>query len=1061
MRVRLSSLVTAIIVASLVSTDAIARDPWADSALNVDRFVLPAVGVISPDSTDLIPWPTYYGVHQTNAVNAAFDCSGTIGMPVLGRNNPYPFWPSSSFESPPGSGHQYLFAGTIWIGGIVGVDTVVSTGFSNWQYHQEMYPTGYSSTLQQGTVTPFGYPTATSYRAESDDTLHSGINYSADRFGNPYRPLGVTVVYRTHSFEGDRAEECIIYDALITNVGSQIIREGYCGIYLDADVYSTHGDLLGYTDDLAGSIRNRGIAYIVDNDGDPMQGTYSATRSPTKVIAFKYLNSSFVARDTNFNWWVPSNNPASDFGPRQKAFPRDFGAFGIGSPYGDGNEYYVMSTPEWDYDQVMTGTIQPDDPQWAYPNPATTSEAHRGGDTRFLMSIGPFDLKPDSTVRVQFAVFTADSVHADPFILDFVDIAPELYAPTLNLPNVVSNAAAADSLGDLMIDPALPPTGLHTIASTDSSATVGWDPWVFADIDSCDIFLSIIPDTAFRHAGLIPPWYQPTSLQLREQVTGTAASGLLTDLSPGVAYACNVAFRTGSQVGAPSAPALFRTPDARYAIQMQDSLLYVTPGDNSVVHWSGADAERIDHFNIYRFADTAEAGRRYTPFYSRQRLDIEPVDSVDIDSSRYYYYALPVYAQVPRDMRQFEDPAWTNGNVYAVAAVDSSGTEFPLSGLAIAYLVPSRTKDICVLTNSGGKINFVYGSTLKSFYSSVLSGYQYDIFSYLDTVSAGCGMYLDQCIDWRDFMRYRTLIIDDGLKDALFSSQFEERTSGYRRYLQSGGTIVYFGSFSQVGGNRLNATTNPAWFSLSHPVAADNFGVDSVFYTGLAYYNTHTTAPYVDSLFGFVRAESVIGGAPDLQLEVTFSPFTTDLATYWPVGTAPSVSAFGVNGRGEISHLYRSATPETSVNEGQPVGIVTQLAQGQTFLFGFHLWYMQEADARQLIDWIMERVPTDAPEQQESALPETFALAQNYPNPFNPNTIIAYSVPAKSHVRLEVFNILGQSVRTLVDESKGAGDYEVTWNGRDSRGQSVSTGVYLYRLRVGEAVLTKKMLLLK
>ncbi len=94
-------------------------------------------------------------------------------------------------------------------------------------------------------------------------------------------------------------------------------------------------------------------------------------------------------------------------------------------------------------------------------------------------------------------------------------------------------------------------------------------------------------------------------------------------------------------------------------------------------------------------------------------------------------------------------------------------------------------------------------------------------------------------------------------------------------------------------------------------------------------------------------------------------------------------------------------------------------------------------------------------------LPYRFELSQNYPNPFNPVTSIAYSLPARSHVTIEVYNVLGQKVRTLVEETKSAGSYRIEWNGNDDVGRPVSTGVYLYRFQAGNVVQTKKMLLLK
>jgi hypothetical protein len=96
-----------------------------------------------------------------------------------------------------------------------------------------------------------------------------------------------------------------------------------------------------------------------------------------------------------------------------------------------------------------------------------------------------------------------------------------------------------------------------------------------------------------------------------------------------------------------------------------------------------------------------------------------------------------------------------------------------------------------------------------------------------------------------------------------------------------------------------------------------------------------------------------------------------------------------------------------------------------------------------------------------SALPKAFSLSQNVPNPFNPTTAIAYAVPQPTHVKLEVMNVLGQTVRTLVDQYKAAGNYTVVWDSRDNNGQSVASGIYLYCLTAGEYAETRKMVLMK
>ena len=89
------------------------------------------------------------------------------------------------------------------------------------------------------------------------------------------------------------------------------------------------------------------------------------------------------------------------------------------------------------------------------------------------------------------------------------------------------------------------------------------------------------------------------------------------------------------------------------------------------------------------------------------------------------------------------------------------------------------------------------------------------------------------------------------------------------------------------------------------------------------------------------------------------------------------------------------------------------------------------------------------------------ALYPNYPNPFNPSTTIAFANSQTAPVKLEIFNLKGQRVKTLVDDTLPAGNHRVTWNGKDDAGRSVSSGVYMYRLTGPDYRKTLKMMLLK
>jgi len=99
---------------------------------------------------------------------------------------------------------------------------------------------------------------------------------------------------------------------------------------------------------------------------------------------------------------------------------------------------------------------------------------------------------------------------------------------------------------------------------------------------------------------------------------------------------------------------------------------------------------------------------------------------------------------------------------------------------------------------------------------------------------------------------------------------------------------------------------------------------------------------------------------------------------------------------------------------------------------------------------------TSRVEQLSPTAPKTFLLEQNYPNPFNPSTTIRYQLPVASEVKLEVYDVLGKKVATLVSERQAAGYYQYVWNAN-----GLTSGVYFYRLQAGGFVETKKMMLVK
>ncbi len=167
-----------------------------------------------------------------------------------------------------------------------------------------------------------------------------------------------------------------------------------------------------------------------------------------------------------------------------------------------------------------------------------------------------------------------------------------------------------------------------------------------------------------------------------------------------------------------------------------------------------------------------------------------------------------------------------------------------------------------------------------------------------------------------------------------------------------------------------------------------------------------------------------------------------------------------------------------SAADGTKVGIFTMTTSGK---FGFMPVYADASSALKPGDAFYLSV--DGVETQEQftwtangdrmevgalttaagagTLPASFALGQNYPNPFNPSTTISFSLPVAGNAKVEIYNVLGALVAVPFDGMATAGSTTVVWDGKDLNGQSVASGIYLYRLSAGAASETKKMMLLK
>jgi hypothetical protein len=891
-------------------------------------------------SADTIPTSLYW--LQTPQISTVFTDNGQFGVGMMANQQQCNNAQCPSFESPAGSNLKYLFAGMLWIGGIINSDTLVSTGADAWfAGDNEIRPA-----FQGGF---FHSPSDFSIWTLMADTNITGIgNDPVDN--RPHIPLHLRIANRAHIWNSNPYNNMIIYDMVITNIGSQIIHNGVFGICLDADVFHTLASSSnGFADDLTGSLPDAGIGYAIDNNGDPVFDRFDY-RSPCRAIALKYLATSFPAVDSSYNWWVSNANASQDFGPRQIGTAEDpYRAFGphLGTPTGDRNKYYIMHHHEWDYDQCRTDSFA----NWIPPQSWNLGRSlASGADTRFLMSLGNFNLLPDSSARILFTIFTGDSVHLVVNNLDNLPSHPDWYLANLDFSRVRANAASADILTGQLLHPELPVTGLHVQNTNADSTVIEWDPYVFPEVSGYRVYLYEVPLADLPHSGVVPPWMHAPVLNPVADL-GTTYRHKLDTLKYSHFYLVNVANRLNSGFGDPGDPLVIQ-PGGRYNPPIPlEGAVFMHGFDPVTITWTAPDGVDVDHYNVYKFDSWNAAESKYYAHYDTMHITAmdPPADSSFQDGSWYFYYARTPHMQLDSGTTRFSESTH-DSSVFVITAVDKFGLESAFSSNIIALSVPLCTKDILIVSCMASQDMGSSCESIGKYYADVLSGYSYDLYSMSDTLNkypANCKPEM-----WRDFLPYRIVILDPTYRyDLLYTTPTCDPLQNYEHYLQSGGTLAHFGQLWSLTGQTQNSP--PKLYALNDGFMQTYFGAQSVYDMGFAYYNRFTSQPLIDTILGLISAL----GAQDTIPSVAYDPLLDSVPTVlWPQNTAPSSSAFVVNGQGTVIQNFHSLYPATSRVDGQPVGVKTVGDNWTTYLFGYHLWYMNKTDARALIDYMMNTV---------------------------------------------------------------------------------------------------------
>jgi len=380
-----------------------------------------------------------------------------------------------SFEFPPGSRRDYLYMGSLWIGGIVDADTLVSVGHEGWAGSSDEF-NGFER-IDASVDTIRGQQ---DFWCRYQDTM---IPYSTYDF-TQHHPMGLEVTQTSHAWQSAPYNRFVIAEYTIHNISADTIFKSYIGLFADADAW-TFGGPGGPHDDVSGYLARDGIAYTIDNDGDPMNRAWT-NFSVRGAFGIAPLRLDPPAVCTTFNWWASDYYVvSSDWGPRLLRDTANLSLPWRGTPTSDRDKYRYMSNGEIDYDQLESAVDHSGQGWWPPPPEWSWSRPEFGADTRFVLAFGSYDLAPGDSVYIAVAFVAGDSVHQNPddYARYFRPRDPQLYYDRLNFRDLVRNTHLARQLYASGFDlRGAPPTRVRCTPMADRTIKIQWTPAPFRPV---------------------------------------------------------------------------------------------------------------------------------------------------------------------------------------------------------------------------------------------------------------------------------------------------------------------------------------------------------------------------------------------------------------------------------------------------------------------------------------------------------------------------------------------------------------------------------------------------
>ncbi len=1017
-------------------------------------------------------YPNYGAFPQTSKIKTTVTGQGMIGRyfkdPISGITE-------RGFEFPANRDINYLSYSGLWVGGIVGQDTLVSTAICTEYILYDQ------NTLSIKSINDF-HPeyrdndTATTilYNTENGEIFHTTFSDTFiptydqfSRYIDKHRPMGLHVTLKTYSKNIPPYKNIILLDFTITNKSLKQINSAYLGMYLNPFVIGSCVVDSIISDDLVGSFQNEGMVYVMDNDRElNLPNCQSGQASGT--IALKTMTTYPPPIDTNFNWWTTWWGDG--YGPRKKGTPedpfRDIGYGEFGAPYGDSNRYYMMSHREWDYDQLFTKQTPTIDTSWIKFDDSISTRLSIGRSADYLLSLGPFEIPPDSSVRTIYAVIGAEFVHLSKYnYQNLLDEKYNDYYNNLYFDILFDNVRFAKFLTEEYLNPLNKPYGLRRKYLDSSSVFLTWDNYVFPEVFGYNVYIKEIPEGYLLTSTIVQPDFLFDDLPSELTLYTTEKNELtIENLQPGKIYAVVVAHASTTGEGILSDPIILGADNKLLKPAQVNIVQRFAPihpeFKKTILRWNHPNNADISYYKIFKAKDSLSATTRYTPFlYSKpDSIPFLEQQCFDINDSIVCFYEWRAYDSVSNNLLMYVDSIVTEGQYYWITAVNNLGFESDFSPLIRSIQSPGITKDIVAIIgspNSGQ--GYVYEDSVIQFYNELLQGYNYDIFMWDDSNLFSPNCTTSNCIRWEDLAKYKLVIINENPTPDILTQELESKTGLFSRLSDLGQNIAFFGTPTGNETVSLTSYTDSIYYD-PNSFERSYIGLD---FTNLKpWFGTYEFFDAIDSLAGFNAAIPVSTDLPLLKIKQNpsfFQPFIKQLFKF--ENYIPYVPVFSPTDESKVLYTYQSAYPETSEFHGKPVGIVKQNKSSQFSTFGFHLWAMELESSKKLIRYLFDKQSQYFPAYN---IPNKVTLNQNYPNPFNATTVISFSLPRSYTVTVEVFNIIGQKIRTLLNPTMlSSGTHRINWDGKNQQNNDVSTGIYFYRLKIDDYSFTKKMVLLK